>query len=301
MRVAVTGSSGLVGTALCARLAERGDQVVRVVRRPVRAGEPAVRWDPASGELDPADLDGVDAVVHLAGAGIGNRRWTADRKREIVESRTKSTRLLAATLAAMERPPRVLVNASAVGYYGDRGDEQLSERTGPGSDFLASLCIQWESETAPASEAGVRVALARSGLVLSRRGGALPKLLPLFRVGLGGRFGTGGQWWSWISIDDEVSALLWILDHDAAGPFNLTAPNPVTNRDFTRILARTLSRPAVLPVPRFGPGLLMGRELAGTLLFTSARVYPEALTGAGYTFQHGKLETALEEVLGGRG
>jgi uncharacterized protein (TIGR01777 family) len=274
--------------------------VVRVVRRPVAAGESAIRWDPAEGRLEPADLEGVDAVVHLAGAGIGDRRWNADRKREIVESRTKSTALLARTIAAMDRRPRALVSGSAIGYYGDRGDKQVTESTDHGSDFLATLCARWEGETAAASEAGVRVAIARSGLVLSARGGALPKLLPLFRLGLGGRFGSGWQWWSWISIDDEVSSLLWILDHEVAGPFNLAAPNPVTNREFARTLARTLSRPALLPVPRFGPGLLMGRELAGTLLFTSARVYPEALMGAGYTFQHENLEGALEAVLGRR-
>ena len=293
MRVAVTGSSGLIGSALCDRLVQRGDQVVRVVRRSVGAGEPAVRWDPAAGQLDPADLDGVDAVVHLAGAGIGDRRWTADRKREIVESRTRSTALLARTIASMPHPPGVLVSASAIGYYGDCGDEPVTERTGPGSDFLSSLCVRWEGETAPASDAGVRVALVRSGLVLSKGGGALPKLLPLFRLGLGGRFGSGGQWWSWISIDDEIGAVLWILDHEIAGPFNLTAPNPVTNGDFARVLARALSRPALLPVPRFGPRLLMGRELADTLLFTSARVLPEGLMGAGYTFYKSELEAAL--------
>ena len=236
-------------------------------------------------------------MVHLAGAGVGDGRWTESRKRVLVESRTRSTALLAAALAGLHQPPRVLVSASAIGFYGDRNDELLTEQSPPGHDFLASLCVRWEAETAPAAEAGLRVVCARTGLVLSKGGGALPKLLPLFKLGLGGRFGSGDQWWSWITLDDEIRAIAWLLENDLAGPVNLTAPNPVTNREFTRILGAVLSRPARLPVPRFGPRLLLGSELADALLFTSARVQPAVLESSGFTFSHSDLEVGLRAML----
>jgi uncharacterized protein (TIGR01777 family) len=191
----------------------------------------------------------------------------------------------------------VLVSASAIGFYGDRPDEILTEQSPPGDDFLASLCVRWESEAACAAESGIRVVCARTGLVLSPDGGALPKLLPLFKLGLGGRFGSGAQWWSWISLDDEIRAIEWLLENDTRGPVNLTAPNPVTNRDFTRILSAVLARPAVLAVPRFGPRLLLGSELADSLLFTSARVQPSVLESAGFEFSSSDLETGLRQML----
>jgi hypothetical protein len=299
MQVVVTGSSGLIGRALCSQLAGHGHQVVRVVRRPVQPGEAALRWDPEAGTIDADGLDGVDAVVHLAGAGIGDRRWSDGRKQVVLESRTRSTALLASTLAGLDRPPRVLINASAIGFYGDGGDQILTEQSPPGDDFLASVCVRWEAEVAPAADAGIRVVFARTGLTLAPQGGALSKLLPLFRVGLGGRFGSGAQWWSWITLDDEIGALMWLLDHDVDGPVNLTAPNPVTNREFTRILGEVLSRPAVLPVPKFGLRLVMGPELADALLFTSARVRPAVLEAGGFAFSHAELDSGLRSVLAG--
>ena len=236
--------------------------------------------------------------MHLAGAGIGDARWTEARKRLVVESRTRSTELLATTLAGLDTKPAVLVSGSAVGYYGDRGDEVLTEASAPGDDFLAGLCVAWEAATTPAAEAGIRVATIRTGLVLTRRGGALAKLLPLFKLGLGGRFGSGRQWWSWITLDDQIDAIAWLLTNPVSGPVNLTAPHPVTNRDFTKILGHALHRPTVVPVPSFGPGLVVGRELARALLFTSARVQPDALEAGGYRFHHTELVDALSAVLG---
>ncbi len=238
MRVVVTGSSGLIGQALCSLLGEHNHDVVRVVRRPVRPGELALRWDVEAGTIDSGSLEGADAVVHLAGAGIGDSRWSDARKRTLVESRIRSTALLSGALADLDRRPRVLVSASAIGIYGDRGNEVLTEQSPPGDDFLASLCVGWEADVAPAAKVGIRVVSARTGIVLSRKGGALPKLLPLFKLGLGGRFGSGAQWWSWITLDDEVRAIEWLLENDVHGPVNVTAPNPVTNREFTRILER---------------------------------------------------------------
>jgi uncharacterized protein (TIGR01777 family) len=297
MRVVVTGSSGPIGQALCPYLTGSGHEVVRIVRRPVAPGEAALVWDPGAGTIDARGLEGADAVVHLAGAGVGDGRWTDSRKRVLVESRTRSTALLASALADLDQRPRVLVSASAIGFYGDRGDEILTEESPPGDDFLASLCVRWEAETVPAAEAGVRVVCVRTGVVLSKEGGALPKLLPLFRLGLGGRFGSGAQWWSWITLDDEIRAIAWLLENDIRGPVNLTAPNPVTNREFTRILGAALSRPARLAVPRFGPRLLLGSELADALLFTSARVQPAVLESSGFAFSHSDLEMGLRDTL----
>jgi uncharacterized protein (TIGR01777 family) len=297
MRVMIAGSSGLIGQALRSHLTDSGHHVVTVVRRPVRPGESALRWNPEAGTIDTGSLESVEAVVNLAGAGIGDSRWSDARKRVLVESRTRSTALLAHALAGLDHPPRVLVNASAIGFYGDRGDEVLTEQSSAGNDFLASLCVRWEAETAPAAEAGIRVICARTGLVLSKQGGALSKLLPLFRFGLGGRFGSGSQWWSWITLDDEIRAIQWLLESDVRGPVNLSAPRPVTNREFTRVLSGVLSRPARLPVPRFGPRLVLGSELADALLFTSARVQPAVLESSGFAFSHGDLEAGLRSML----
>jgi uncharacterized protein len=272
--------------------------VTRLVRRPVGPGEQASYWDPSTGTIDQDQLEGLDAVVNLAGAGIGDRRWAPARKQLLLDSRTQSSGLIARALAAMTNPPGVLVNASAIGLYGDRAEETVTEQSGPGSDFLAMVCQLWEASTAAARDAGVRVAFARSGMVLSPDGGALSKLLPIFRLGLGGRLGRGTQWWSWISLDDEVDALVWLLEHDVAGPVNLTAPNPVTNREFSATLAGVLARPALVPVPRIGPRLVLGRQLADSLLFTSAKVRPAVLLDRGYSFKDVRLEQSLRRMLG---
>jgi uncharacterized protein len=295
--VVVTGSSGLIGTALAASLRGDGHRVVGMVRR-APSGPDELRWDPGAGTIDRAGLEGVDAVVHLAGAGIGDQRWSDGYKRTILESRTRSTALLASTLAGLERPPSVLVSGSAIGVYGDRGDEVLTEQSAPGTSFLADVVQRWEAEAAPAVEAGIRTPFIRTGIVLSPDGGALPKLLPLFKLGVGGRMGSGRQWWSWISLPDEVAAIRFLLDGDLDGPVNLTAPEPVTNAEFTRILARVLHRPAFLPVPAFAPKLLRGPELAQELLFASQRVVPQVLDTASFGFAHPDLETALRALLG---
>jgi uncharacterized protein (TIGR01777 family) len=298
MDIAVTGASGLIGTAVSAALRADGHRVVPVVRRPVAEGERAVRWDPTSGMIDRVALEGIDAVVHLAGAGIGDARWSDERKREILESRTRGTAVLTEALADLDQKPSVLVSGSAIGYYGDRGDEVLTEGSAPGDIFLSEVCVAWEAAAAPAIEAGIRVPFIRTGIVLSAHGGALKRTLPLFKAFVGGRLGSGRQWWSWISIDDEVASIRWLLDHDIAGPVNLTAPEPVTNAEFTKTLGRVLGRPTVLPVPAFGPKLLLGGELAEQLLFASQRVLPTVLEEQNFPFAHRDLDTALRAVLG---
>lgn len=297
LTVAVSGSSGLIGSALLERLRQDGHTVVPMVRRPAKDGE--IHYDPRNGVLDPESLVGVDAVVHLAGAGIGDRRWTDRYRREILESRTLSTSLIAEAMASVANRggPRVLLSGSAIGFYGATGDEELNERSAAGDGFLADVCRAWEAATSPAEDAGVRVVHLRTGIVLSPKGGALKKLLPLFRFGLGGRMGSGRQWQSWISLDDEVGAIVFLLTADISGAVNLTAPAPVTNAEFTKVLASTLSRPALVPVPSFGPKLLLGGELADALLFTGQRVLPERLTDAGYSFEHPTLSEALDTLL----
>jgi uncharacterized protein (TIGR01777 family) len=295
MKIAVTGATGLIGSALVEQLRNNDHSIVRIVRRD--PGPDDVSWDPPNGRLDASQLEGVDAVVHLAGAGIGDHRWTDEYKRQIRDSRVITTDLLARTLATMERKPAVLLSGSAVGWYGDRGDEELDESSAPGTGFLADVCRSWEAATAPAEEAGIRVAHLRTGIVLSSRADALKKQLPLFKLGLGGKFGNGRQWQSWISIDDEVGAISHLLTADVSGPVNLTAPEPVRNSEFGRILGRVLHRPALLPIPKFGPALLLGGELAQTLLFEGQKVTPGVLTSTGYSFLHPTLEGALRAVL----
>jgi uncharacterized protein (TIGR01777 family) len=242
-------------------------------------------------------FDGVDAVVHLAGAGIGDKRWTNDYKMEILESRTNGTALLAKTMAGLANKPQVFISGSAIGIYGARADEELSESASIGSGFLADVCRDWEDAAAPASQAGIRTVLIRTGIVLSPDGGALKKQLPLFKLGLGGKFGNGKQWQSWISITDEVNAIVHLLTSSLSGPVNLTAPAPVTNSEFTRVLSKVVSRPAILPIPSFGPKLLLGGELADALLFTGQRVTPNALLADGFVFSHPTLDTALRALL----
>jgi len=299
VRVAVTGSSGLIGSALVRSLEGDGHGVVRVVRSASAGGDhgATVTWDPVQGTVDAAGLEGVDAAVHLAGAGIGDERWSDDRKRVILESRTKGTALLARTLAGLAAPPAVLLSGSAVGYYGDRGDEVCTETSPAGTGYLAEVCEAWEAAATPAVEAGIRTAFLRTGIVQTKAGGALKKTLPLFKLGLGGRFGSGKQWWSWISLADEVGAIRHLLDHDVSGPVNLTAPTPVTNAEYTATLGSVLGRPTVLPVPSFGPKLLLGAEGAKAVLLDGQRAVPSVLERAGYPFRHPTLEAALRAEL----
>jgi uncharacterized protein (TIGR01777 family) len=297
MDVAVTGSSGLIGTALVAALEADGHRVRRLVRR-TPAGPDEVAWDPAAGTIDADGLAGIDAAVNLAGPGIGDKRWSDERKRELRDARVDGTRLLAGALAALAPRPAVLVSGSAIGVYGDRGDEVLTEASAPGDDFLAHLCTDWEAATRPAADAGIRVATIRSGIILAPGGGALAKLLPLFKLGLGGRMGSGTQWWSWITLDDEVRAIRHLLEHDVAGPVNLTAPGTVTNQELTAALGRVLRRPTILPVPGFGPKLLIGGEAAEIFLYASQRVQPTVLADTGFEFSQREVEPALRSVLG---
>jgi uncharacterized protein (TIGR01777 family) len=294
--VAVTGSGGLIGRALVRRLQEGGHRVRRVVRSGGE-GPDAVRWDPMVGTIDASALAGVDAVVNLGGEGIGDHRWTEAQKRRIRDSRVTGTTVLAEAMAALEPRPSVLLNASAVGYYGDRGDEVLTEASGPGTGFLSEVVQAWEGATRPAAAAGFRTACFRTGIVLAADGGALAKQLPLFRFGLGGRLGSGTQWLPWIALEDEVGAIVHLLTADVEGPVNLAAPDPVTNATFTEVLGRVLGRPSFLAVPAFGPRLLLGRELADELLFSSARMVPEKLRASGYQFALPELEGALRSVL----
>jgi uncharacterized protein (TIGR01777 family) len=295
MDIAVTGSSGLIGTALVRRLTDGGHRVLRVVRSP--GGPDTLRWDPAAGTIDAAGLEGVDAVVHLAGEGIAEKRWTPEQKERIRRSRTDGTTLLASTLAGLDRPPAVLLSGSAIGFYGDTGDCPTDESGPAGSDFTASVCVDWEAAAAPAVDAGIRTAFLRTGIVLATEGGALAKQLLPFRLGLGGRAGSGRQYQSWISLDDEVRAIEFLLTAELSGPVNLTAPTPVTNAEFTRTLGRVLHRPTTV-LPMFGPRLLYGRELADSLLLTSQRIVPAALERAGFAFEHPGLEGALRSILG---
>ncbi len=297
MDVLVTGAHGLVGTSLVRALRADGHRIRRLVRgRPEGADD--VRWDPSAGALDAAALVGVDAVVHLAGAGIGDRRWTEDRKRLILESRTQGTALVASTIAALDPKPRVLVSASAVGYYGNRGDAIVTEESGPGDDFTADVCVQWEAACDPAREAGIRVVNIRTGIVLAADGGVLQRLLLPFKLGIGGRLGSGDQYMSWISLADEVSAIVHLLGADTTqGPVNLTAPNPVTNREFTRTLGTVLHRPTVLPTPLLPLKVVYGEELVRHLLLDGQRVLPAALESSGYEFRHRSLGDALGSVL----
>ena len=297
MDVAVTGSHGLVGSALVPALVRAGHRAVRVVRGTPAEGD-ELGWDPRAGVIDAAGLDGIDAVVHLAGAGIGDKRWTPERKRMILESRTTSTDLLARTLAELDHKPVVLLSASGVDYYGPHGDEELSEQSPRGTGFLAEVCARWEAATKPAEDVGIRVVRSRTGPVLSAAGGLLGRLLLPFRLALGGRIGRGDQYFSWIALDDHVAAILHLLTLDAAaGAYNHTAPSPVTNREFTETLGRVLRRPTKVPTPLLPLKLRYGSELIDELLLTGQRVLPERLDAAGYRFAHPTLEEALRAAL----
>ncbi|MBN2337224.1 MAG: TIGR01777 family oxidoreductase [Acidobacteria bacterium] len=297
MRILITGSTGLVGSALVSHLAAHRHRPLHMVRRPPR-GDDEIRWDIEAGTLDPSSLEGLDAVVHLAGENIASGRWTAERKRRIMQSRVLGTRLLARSLARLDTPPRVLISVSAVGYYGDRGEEALDEESGPGTGFLAEVCRAWEAEAAPAAERGIRVVHPRLGMVLSARGGALDRMLPAFRAGFGGRIGSGRQYMSWIALDDLVGVILHAIEHDTLhGPVNAVSPHPVTNADFTRVLARALGRPALLALPAFTARLALG-QMADELLLASARVSPRKLEASGYRFLYPRLEDTLGRLFG---
>ncbi|MCS6851870.1 MAG: TIGR01777 family oxidoreductase [Gemmataceae bacterium] len=296
MRIAVTGSSGLVGSALVPFLTTGGHQVTRIVRSAEAGG--AVFWDPVRGELDAEGLEGHDAVIHLAGENIAARRWSPEQKDRIRDSRVKGTRLLCETLARLRRPPRVVVSASAIGYYGDRGDDVLDEGSPRGTGFLPEVCHAWEAATEAAANAGIRVVHLRLGIVLSPRGGALAKMLTPFRLGVGGRIGTGRQWMSWIALDDVIGSVYHALATDSlSGPVNAVAPHPVTNQEFAKTLGRLLLRPTIFPLPAFMARLAFG-EMADELLLASTRVVPVALQTSGYRFLYGELEGALRHLLG---
>ena len=299
MRVAVTGSSGLIGTALVSRLRDEGHEVVRIVRSGAGAGGDTVRWNPEAGTMDASGLAGIEGVVHLAGEGIGEKRWSDEQKRRIRESRTKGTALLATTLAGLDPRPSVLVSGSGIGYYGLRGDEVLTESSSNGTGFLAELCRDWEAAAQPAVDAGIRTVFLRTGIVLSAKGGALGRLLPLVKLGLGGKLGSGGQWWSWISLEDEVRMILHALTTaSVSGPMNAVAPNPVTNTELVKEAGKIAGRPTVLPVPKFALGLVMGGELTEEVILASQRAQPTVATASGFTFTHPDVRSALRTVLG---
>lgn len=298
--IAITGATGLIGSALARSLRDDGHTVRPLVRRP--SDDPgAIRWDPAAGTIDADELTGVDAVVHLAGAGIGDKRWSATRRREILESRTRGTDLIARTIAELPTPPSAFLSGSAIGVYGSETDGVLTEESPPGDDFVADVVQAWEDAARPAIDAGIRTVFVRSALVLAREGGILPRMALPFRFFVGGRLGSGRQWVSWITLDDEVAAIRFLLDRDdLSGPVNLAAPHPVTNADLSRAIGEALQRPSAVPVPAFAPRLALGREMADSLLFASQRVAPVVLTEAGFTFTHPELAGALAATLGGR-
>ena len=296
----MTGASGFIGSALRPALISAGHRPITAVRGgAVPPGVDGIGWDPGAGTVDTQAMEGIGGVVHLAGAGIGDRRWTSARKQLILESRTKPTQFLASTLAGLDRKPAVLVSSSATGYYGDRGDEVLTEQSPPGDDFPAHVCREWEAAATPVIDAGIRLVTIRTGIVLGRGGGMLARVVPPFRLGLGGRLGSGRQYLSWVSLDDEVAAILRALDQPSlSGPTNLTAPNPATNAEFTATLGRVLHRPTPLPTPLPALRAAYGRELVDTLLLGGQRVMPAALTADGFDFAHPTLEETLRAILG---
>lgn len=294
--VAITGASGFIGSALVDSLERDGHRVLRLVRRPARAGSQEVEWDPATGRIDREGLEGIDAAVHLAGESIDGR-WTDARKRRLRASRVQGTDLIAGSLASLSRRPEVLVSGSAVGYYGaDRGDDPLDESSPAGADFLGSLGAEWEAAAAPAQRSGIRVAQPRFAMVLDRRGGALRRMLPAFKLGVGGRMGSGRQWMSWISLVDAVRAIRFAIDTpELNGPYNAVAPEPVTNAAFTEELGRALRRPTLMVVPEVALRLVFGEMADGTIL-ASQRVLPKRLLEAGFEFRHPRIDEAFAEI-----
>lgn len=297
MKIVISGSSGFVGRALVEGLGQRGHGISRLVRSADEASRADQKvWDPSQGRLEPSVFEGVDAVINLNGTNIAGGRWTKAYKDELCSSRLRSTELLAERMAAMSRPPKVLINASATGFYGDRGDEVLTEEASEGAGFLADLTGEWEGATRPASGADIRVVLLRLGMVVGS-GGALGRMLLPFKMGLGGPIGNGRQWWPWIAMDDVIGAVAFVLEHDEiSGPINLVSPEETTSREFARALGHVLHRPAFLPAPAFAVRLLAG-EMADALLLSSARVRPEVLERAGFQFEVPSLEAALSRAV----
>ena len=303
MNIVMSGATGLIGSALSQRLRERGHLVISLVRPGSHAAQgPSINWDPAHGHIDLdalATYDHIDACIHLAGAGIADKRWSQARKNEILASRVRSTETLAAALTEISPRPSTLLSASAIGFYGNRGDEVLSETSTQGSGFLAEVCGAWEHATAVANHSPIRVVHLRTGIVLDPKGGALAKQLPLFKAGLGGKLASGKQWVSWISMEDELRAIEFALTNDDIhGPVNLTAPNPVTNAEFTKTLGHVVHRPAVMSVPKFALATALGSELVDEAITASQRVEPAALLAAGFSFAQPDLDQALHALLG---
>ena len=295
LRIAISGASGFLGSALTARL-EREHITIQRLRRAERVPPPDIAWQPDTGQIDVASLDGVNAVINLSGEQVG-QRWTAKRKRGIRDSRIDSTTLLARSIAELPHPPEVFVSGSAIGIYGNRGDEELDEDSQVGSDFLAEVAEAWEHSTEPARAAGVRIVLIRTGVVLSPNGGALARMLPIFKLGLGGKIGSGAQWMSWIGLTDWLSAVELALATEISGPTNLVAPNPVTNAEFARTLGRVVGRPALVPVPELAINMIFG-EMGSATLLASQRIHPRRLIEAGFEFAHPTLEQALRAEQG---
>lgn len=295
MNVLISGATGLIGSALVPELEAGGHTVTRLSRS--SSGSNTIRWDPSAGTFD-GDLEGTEAVVHLAGESIAQGRWTSQKKRQIVDSRVRGTRLLAESIAALSAPPGVMVSASAVGYYGDRGDEVLTEESAPGEDFLAGVCREWEAAAEPARRSGIRVVHPRLGIVLSPEGGALGTTLPIFKLGGGGKIGSGRQWWSWVALDDVVGSIAHALTNESVeGPLNVGSPNPMTNAEYTKVLGKVLGRPTVLPLPAPAARVVLG-EVADALLLASQRMEPARLKDTGYAFRYPQLEGALRHLLG---
>jgi uncharacterized protein (TIGR01777 family) len=297
MKILVSGSHGLIGKALVRSLTDDAHEVVRLVRGERSFGAMEIEWDPNQSRIDTEHLEGFDAVVHLAGEAIASSRWTAEKKRAIRDSRVNGTALLSDSLAHLSRPPSIFLSASAIGYYGDRGDELLTENSAPGEDFLSSVCVEWERATSAAAEKGIRTIRTRFGIILDTHGGALAKMLTPFRMGIGGRVGDGKQWMSWIALDDVVNGLKFLIaDKSIHGPVNFVAPNPVTNAEFTKTLGRALSRPTLFPVPAFGARLAFG-EMADALLLSSQKVEASVLEDKGFLFNWPTLEPVLRHLL----
>ena len=296
MKILVSGSHGLVGKALVRSLTSDGHEVMRLVRGKKASGS-EVEWKPDQGRIEVEQLEGINAVVHLAGESIASGRWTTEKKKAIRDSRVKGTALLSDGLARLTRLPAVFLSASAIGYYGNRGDELLTEKSAPGNDFLSSVCKEWEAATGPAAEKGIRTVCTRFGIILDPNEGALAKMLPPFRMGVGGRVGDGKQWMSWIALDDVVNGLKFLIDDESIqGPVNFVAPEPVTNAEFTKTLGRVLGRPTFFPIPAFGVRLAFG-EMADALLLSSQRVQPGVLGEKGFKFSWSTLEPTLRHLI----
>jgi len=296
MKILITGSHGLVGKALISELTKGGHEIFSLVRH-ASGGASEIEWHPNQGSIDSERVSSFDVVVHLAGESIASGRWTDEKKRKIRESRVMGTTLLSQSLARSAKPPAVFISASAIGYYGNRGDELLDEKSAPGNDFLAEVCVAWERATGEAEARGVRTVHARFGIILDQEGGALAKMLTPFRMGVGGRIGDGKQWMSWIALGDVIQGLKLVIEHNSiTGPVNFVAPNPVTNSEFTKSLGEAVSRPTLFPIPSFAARLAFG-EMADALLLSSAKVEPKRLQESGYRFEFENLQPALAAIL----